>query len=62
MCCIIGTWVQDNLLYEAWPGPLGVPPGWVIQGFPGADAPGGLIAPLGGQAASPCVAALPRVA
>jgi hypothetical protein len=23
MCCIIGTWVQDHLLYEARPNPLG---------------------------------------
>jgi hypothetical protein len=26
MCCIIGTWVRDHLLREAWPGPLGMSP------------------------------------
>jgi hypothetical protein len=25
-CCIIGTWVQDHLLCEAWPDPLGLSP------------------------------------
>jgi hypothetical protein len=24
MYCIIGTWVRDHLLREAWPDPLGV--------------------------------------
>jgi hypothetical protein len=24
--CIIGTWVWDHLLHEAWPGPLGMSP------------------------------------
>jgi hypothetical protein len=54
MCCIIGTWVQDHLLCEAWSGPLGVPPGWGIQGygFLGATAPGDLTASPGGQTAS----------
>jgi hypothetical protein len=57
-CCIIGTWVQDHLLREAWPGPLGVPPVWGIegQGFPSTTAPGGLTALPGSQTASPCVA------
>jgi hypothetical protein len=31
MCCIIGTWVWDHLLREAWPGPLGVLVGRGVQ-------------------------------
>jgi hypothetical protein len=26
-CCIIGTWVQDHLLRETWPSPLGMSSG-----------------------------------
>jgi hypothetical protein len=36
-CCIIGTWVRDHLLREAWPGPLGMSPrvaARVLLGFP----------------------------
>jgi hypothetical protein len=32
MCCIVGTWVSDHLLHEAWSGPLEIPLGLDVQG------------------------------
>jgi hypothetical protein len=41
MCCNIGAWVWDHILYEAWLDPLGVPLGWGIQDFKFSEKPSG---------------------